>query len=48
MTELHRGLASGAGGRADHLRAASLAVLRSPGHAHPFYWAGFVLVGDPS
>jgi CHAT domain-containing protein/Tfp pilus assembly protein PilF len=48
MAALHRGLASGAGARADHLRAASLSVLRRPGYAHPFYWAGFVLVGDPS
>jgi CHAT domain-containing protein len=48
MTALHRGLASGTGAKAEHLRAASLALLHTPRYAHPFYWAGFVLVGDPS
>ena len=28
------------------LRAAALRVLRQPGTRHPFYWAGFMLVGD--
>ncbi|HLK66817.1 MAG TPA: CHAT domain-containing tetratricopeptide repeat protein [Bryobacteraceae bacterium] len=33
-------------GRANALRQAALAVMRSPGHLHPFYWAGFVVVGN--
>lgn len=48
MTAFHSGLATGRGTKSEDLRAASLALLRSPRYAHPFYWAGFVLVGDPS
>jgi CHAT domain-containing protein len=48
MTGFHRRLAGVGGGKADHLRQASLDVLRDPRFAHPFYWAGFVLVGNPS
>jgi CHAT domain-containing protein len=33
-------------GKADALRAAALAVLGNPQYRHPFYWAGFVVVGD--
>ena len=29
------------------LREATLEVLENPRHAHPFYWAPFVLVGNP-
>jgi CHAT domain-containing protein len=47
MTAFHRGLAGGEGAKADHLRQAGLALLRQPRYAHPFYWAPFVLVGDP-
>jgi CHAT domain-containing protein len=47
MTDFHRGLARGSGTKAEHLRQASLERLRHPAHAHPFYWAGFVLVGNP-
>ena len=32
--------------KAQALRSSALAMMRSPGHAHPFYWAGFILVGD--
>lgn len=32
---------------ADALRRAALATARTPAYAHPFYWAGFVLIGDP-
>jgi CHAT domain-containing protein/tetratricopeptide (TPR) repeat protein len=32
--------------KARALQAASLAVLRTPGFSHPFYWAGFILAGD--
>lgn len=48
MTGLHQRLARGGGARSEHLRQAALALLRSRRHAHPFYWAGFVLVGSPS
>jgi CHAT domain-containing protein/predicted negative regulator of RcsB-dependent stress response len=32
--------------KAEALRQAALKVMKSPGDSHPFYWAGFVLVGD--
>ncbi len=32
--------------KTDALRQAALKLLRNPGTSHPFYWAGFVLVGD--
>jgi CHAT domain-containing protein len=38
-------LDSGAG-RARALRSAALAVMRVPEYRHPYYWAGFVEVGD--
>jgi CHAT domain-containing protein len=47
MTAFHQGLARGEGGKAEHLRSASLELLGRPRYAHPFYWAGFVLVGNP-
>jgi CHAT domain-containing protein len=47
MTAFHRRLAQGSGAKAEHLRQASLGLLRDPRYAHPFYWAGFVLVGNP-
>jgi CHAT domain-containing protein len=43
MGEFYRRLASGAQPAAA-LRAAKLALRRDPTTAHPFYWAGFVLV----
>lgn len=52
MVEFHRALlAAGArpGGRsakADALRAAGLALLNDSRYRHPFYWAGFAMVGD--
>jgi CHAT domain-containing protein/tetratricopeptide (TPR) repeat protein len=33
--------------KAEALRRASLKLLRSKQYAHPFYWAGFEVVGDP-
>jgi CHAT domain-containing protein len=48
MTAFHRGLARGGATKADSLRRASLDLLRSPRYAHPFYWAGFILVGNPN
>jgi CHAT domain-containing protein/Tfp pilus assembly protein PilF len=47
MTAFHQGLARGDGGKADLLRRATLELLRNPRYAHPFYWAPFVLVGNP-
>jgi len=32
--------------KAEALRQAALKLMRNPGASHPFYWAGFVLVGD--
>jgi CHAT domain-containing protein len=33
-------------GRARSLQKAALAVMRTPEYSHPFYWAGFVMVGN--
>jgi CHAT domain-containing protein/tetratricopeptide (TPR) repeat protein len=44
MVEFHRGWLSGQS-KAEALRRAALAVRRQPRYRHPFYWAGFVLVG---
>src|SRR5262249_36564493 len=32
--------------KAEALRQAALSVMKNPQTTHPFYWAGFVLVGD--
>src|SRR5262245_18185284 len=32
--------------KAEALRQAALKLMKSPATSHPFYWAGFVLVGD--
>lgn len=45
LVGFHRRLASGHGGAAGNLRAAALDLLHSPAYAHPYYWAGFILVG---
>src|SRR5262249_32075686 len=34
------------GTKAEALRQAALKLLKNPETSHPFYWAGFVLVGD--
>ena len=51
MPEFYRRWISGAG-KAGALRGAALKVLRERreryGNAHPLYWAGFVLVGNPN
>ena len=44
MRRFHRDLADGRP-TADALRRAALAVKADPRYAHPFYWAGFVVVG---
>jgi CHAT domain-containing protein len=32
--------------KAEALRQAALRLMKNPATNHPFYWAGFVLVGD--
>lgn len=44
MRRFHRDLADGRP-TADALRRAALAVKANPRYAHPFYWAGFVVMG---
>jgi CHAT domain-containing protein/tetratricopeptide (TPR) repeat protein len=44
MTNFHRQLRARTA-KAEALRAAALPMLRSGQHRHPFYWAGFILVG---
>jgi len=52
MIEFHRYLAGKAPGSdsqttvAEALHNASLKVMKMKGYRHPFYWAGFILVGD--
>jgi CHAT domain-containing protein len=52
MVSFHRALISqpGAGKakptKTEALRRAALTVMKNPDTRHPFYWAGFVLVGD--
>ena len=52
MIDFHRRLtkrpASGKSkeAKAESLRQAALGLLRSERHRHPFYWAGFVMIGD--
>ena len=47
MLAFHRNLKSGRP-KAQALQAAALKLLRDPRYRHPFYWAGFVVVGDAS
>ncbi len=47
MVEFHRHWLAGES-KAEALRQAALAVRRQPRYRHPFYWAGFVLVGAGS
>jgi CHAT domain-containing protein len=52
MVSFHRGLSSSPrdskakATKTEALRRASLKLLKNPETSHPFYWAGFVLVGD--
>jgi CHAT domain-containing protein len=46
MVGLYRNLGQGGASKAEALREAQLALLRSPRFAHPFFWAPFVLVGN--
>jgi len=50
MINFHRGLLSTAPAtkptKAEALRQAALKLMKDPATNHPFYWAGFVLIGD--
>ena len=46
MVDFHRELKSGAT-KSDALRQAMLATMKKPEFRHPFYWAGFELIGNP-
>jgi hypothetical protein len=51
MVHIHRALRAINGtsarlrGSAEALRQAALAMLKTPGYANPFYWAGFIVLG---
>jgi len=51
MVEFHRNLRAGnlpSGARkSDALRRAALRLMHRSNYAHPFYWAAFVVIGDP-
>jgi CHAT domain-containing protein/Tfp pilus assembly protein PilF len=47
MVELHRGLLAGHS-KSEALRLAALKLQKQDRYRHPFYWAGFVLLGDGS
>jgi CHAT domain-containing protein len=46
MVNFHRSLLLPKQRKTDALRQAALKLMRNPETSHPFYWAGFVLVGD--
>jgi CHAT domain-containing protein len=48
MVNFHRALISSTvtPNKTEALRQAALKLMRNPATSHPFYWAGFVLVGD--
>ena len=48
MVNFHRGLISPTTRttKSEALREAALKLLKNPETNHPFYWAGFVLVGE--
>jgi len=50
MIDFHRRLtmrpANAKETKAEALRQASLTLLRNERYRHPFYWAGFVMIGD--
>jgi len=47
MIEFHRNLLSRPGiSKAEALRQASLKLLKTEKYRHPFYWAGFIVMGD--
>jgi len=48
MIDFHRRLTTrnAKESKAEALRQAELGLLRSERYRHPFYWAGFVMIGD--
>ncbi|MBD2772424.1 CHAT domain-containing protein [Iningainema sp. BLCCT55] len=46
MAEFYRQLTNSQITKAQALRQAQLKLLNQPGYQHPFYWAGFVLIGN--
>jgi CHAT domain-containing protein len=46
MVNFHRGLLSPHATKTEGLRQAASKLLKNPETSHPFYWGGFVLVGD--
>jgi CHAT domain-containing protein len=46
MVNFNRSVLSSRSIKSEALREAALKLMRSPETSHPFYWAGFVLVGD--
>jgi CHAT domain-containing protein len=50
MTDFYTGWLEGHKGKAEALRQAQLKMIEGleerHGFAHPYYWAGFVLIGD--
>jgi len=46
MIDFHRRLIAG-DSKPEALRKAALALRKNPAYSHPFYWAAFVLVGEP-
>jgi CHAT domain-containing protein len=48
MIDFHRRLTTqnAKQSKAESLRQAELGLLRSERYRHPFYWAGFVMIGD--
>lgn len=46
MVNFHRGLITSRTTKSEALRQAALKVMKNPETSHPFYWGGFVIVGD--
>ncbi|HET6851147.1 MAG TPA: CHAT domain-containing tetratricopeptide repeat protein, partial [Pyrinomonadaceae bacterium] len=46
MVNFHRALIASKPTKTEALRQAALKLMKNPQTSHPFYWAGFVLVGD--
>lgn len=47
MQEFYRNLTRGES-KSSALRLAKLSMMKSPEYSHPFYWAGYILSGDPA
>jgi CHAT domain-containing protein/Tfp pilus assembly protein PilF len=46
LIEFHRELTSNSAGKSEALQKAALMMLKTKNYKHPFYWAGFVMVGN--